>query len=68
MAGPFPSPYHFGSDFDNVVLVASGIGITPAIAFLAKHREEKSISVIWICRDPALVRTTLGLAVRAACA
>jgi ferredoxin-NADP reductase len=60
LAGPFPSPYHFGSDFDNVVLVASGIGITPAIAFLAKYREEKSIAVIWICRDPSLVRPGPG--------
>ena len=29
--GPFASPYHTALEFDNIILVASGIGITPAI-------------------------------------
>jgi hypothetical protein len=35
VAGPFASPYSTAVDFDNLVLVASGIGITPALSILA---------------------------------
>jgi ferric-chelate reductase len=30
--GPFPSPFSTGDNFENLITVASGIGITPAIS------------------------------------
>jgi hypothetical protein len=52
--GPFPSPYSKAIDFDNLILVASGIGITPAMAVLEHHRERR-VNLIWIVREPSLV-------------
>jgi hypothetical protein len=42
------------------VLVASGIGITPALSCFESYRDDRRISVIWMCRDPDLVEFYLG--------
>jgi hypothetical protein len=67
--GPFPSPYSKAIDFDNLILVASGIGITPAMAVLEHHRERR-VNLIWIVREVrahvrAPVRVPACLCVRA---
>jgi hypothetical protein len=53
--GPFASPYSTAMDYDSLVLVASGIGITPALAIIASHKHSRRVNLIWSCRDAALV-------------
>jgi predicted ferric reductase/Ca2+-binding EF-hand superfamily protein len=54
--GPFPSPYAAAMTFQNLLLVATGIGITPAVACLQNYKEERQCNLIWCCRDAALVQ------------
>ena len=60
--GPLLSPYATSFKTDNVVCVASGIGITPALSVFAQQREtsEQRVHLIWICRDPSLVEFHLN--------
>mmetsp|Transcript_23015 Transcript_23015/g.59033 ORF Transcript_23015/g.59033 Transcript_23015/m.59033 type:complete len:687 (-) Transcript_23015:117-2177(-) len=53
--GPFASPYNHAIDFDNQVLVASGIGITPALSVIRAHRDTRRVNLIWAVRDPAML-------------
>ena len=55
--GPFPSPYgEHAANFDNMLLVSTGIGITPAISSIQKFaRTGRSVALIWSCRDPSLI-------------
>lgn len=55
--GPIPSPYgERAADFDYMVLVATGVGITPALACITKFAKTgRSLVLIWSCRDPSLV-------------
>ena len=55
ITGPFPSPYHSAADYDNQILVASGIGITPALSVIRAHRETRRINLIWAVRDKYLL-------------
>eukprot|EP00966_Prymnesium_polylepis_P286708 6622573-Prymnesium_polylepis.1 len=55
LSGPFASPYSTAIRFDNFVLVASGIGITPALSIIATHKESRRTNLIWTCRDAALL-------------
>ena len=55
ISGPFASPYSTAVDFDNLVLVASGIGITPALSIIASHKHTRRVNLIWSCRDASLV-------------
>lgn len=59
--GPFTSPYEGAIDFDNLLLVASGIGITPALACLRNHKDQRRICLLWMCRDPALLEYFLDI-------
>jgi ferric-chelate reductase len=54
--GPFPSPYNNADAYDNQILVASGIGITPALSVIRAHKETRRINLIWICRDEELLK------------
>jgi ferric-chelate reductase len=54
--GPFPSPYNNADAYDNQILVASGIGITPALSVIRAHKETRRINLIWICRDESLLK------------
>ena len=53
--GPFSSPYDKAADFDNQILVAGGIGITPAISVMRAHKETRRTNLIWAARDPHMV-------------
>eukprot|EP01050_Picozoa_sp_SAG11_P008038 SAG11_NODE_690_length_7706_cov_7.429078_2_plen_963_part_00 len=53
--GPFASPFHSAMEYDKLLMVASGIGITPALSCVQSHEEEKRITLLWMCRDPSLV-------------
>lgn len=59
--GPFSSPYDAALDYDNLLLVASGIGITPALSCIQLLKDDRRISLVWMCRDPCecLHRTTV---------
>lgn len=41
--------------FDNQILVASGIGITPALSVIEAHKDSRLINLIWSVRDPAML-------------
>jgi hypothetical protein len=53
--GPFPSPYNNADAYDNQILVASGIGITPALSVIQAHKESRRINLIWAVRDENLL-------------
>jgi ferric-chelate reductase len=53
--GPFPSPYDNAIEYDNQILVASGIGITPALSVIRAHKDSRRINLIWAVRDPHLL-------------
>eukprot|EP00956_Cyclotella_meneghiniana_P043431 scaffold269970_cov83-Cyclotella_meneghiniana.AAC.2 len=57
IAGPFLSPFSSPAmDSENVIAVASGIGVTPAVSLIKKYSStSRRMSLIWICRDAALV-------------
>jgi len=53
--GPFSRPYDTAMESDNQILVASGIGITPAISIMRKHQNTRRSSLIWAVRDPHML-------------
>ena len=53
--GPFVSPYNAAEDFDNHILVASGIGITPALSVIQAHKDSRRINLIWAVRYPSML-------------
>ena len=55
ISGPFRSPMSSAKDYDNIVSVASGIGITPALALLDRFKNTRRINLIWMCRDAHLI-------------
>ena len=59
--GPFASPYEGAVEYDNLLLVASGIGITPALSCLDSHKDQRRVSLLWMCRDPSLIEFFLDI-------
>jgi len=53
--GPFSSPYDNAVEFDNQILVAGGIGITPAISVMRKLKDSYRSNLIWAVRDPHML-------------
>ena len=53
--GPFPSPFGAASNFDNLICVASGIGITPAVSIITSFAQTRRVNLVWVCRDPDLI-------------
>jgi ferric-chelate reductase len=53
--GPFPSPFDNADAYDNQILVASGIGITPALSVIRAHKDSRRINLIWAVREPHLI-------------
>ena len=53
--GPFPSPYSYAASYDNQILVASGIGITPALAAIVSFKNKRRVNLIWAVRDPEML-------------
>lgn len=54
--GPFPSPYSRASMYDNQILIASGIGITPALSAINAFKLTRRVNLIWAVRDPEMLR------------
>jgi ferric-chelate reductase len=54
--GPFPSPYKIAIKYDNQILVAGGIGITPALSVIRAHQDSRCINLIWAVRDQAMLQ------------
>lgn len=55
MCGPFPSPFEKATDNDNVISIASGIGITPALSVIKSLADHRKMHLIWIVRDASLL-------------
>ena len=57
VVGPFLSPFSSPAmDSENLVAVASGIGVTPAISLIQQYSNTcRRLNLIWICRDPGLI-------------
>jgi len=53
--GPFPSPFESATDNDNVISIASGIGITPALSVIKSLAEHRKMHLIWVVRDASLL-------------
>ena len=55
LTGPYPSPFETASDTDNVISVASGIGITPALSAIKSLADHRKMHLIWMVRDASLL-------------
>lgn len=55
LCGPFPSPYNNCANFDNMICVASGVGITPALSAIENYRASRRVNLIWAVRDPSML-------------
>jgi len=55
VCGPFASPYNNADSYDNQILVATGIGITPALSVIRAHKGSRRINLIWAVRDAAML-------------
>jgi predicted ferric reductase len=53
--GPFPNPFSKAETYDNIIAVASGIGITPAISTSVSLRQSRNVAIIWMCREADLL-------------
>lgn len=49
--GPFTSPYGNADNYDNQILVAGGIGITPALSVIRQLKDTRRCNLIWATRD-----------------
>ena len=57
--GPFPSPFSTAAGYNNLICVASGIGITPSISSIVNLAETRVVHVIR-ARDADLVESYLN--------
>ena len=57
VVGPYLSPFSSPAmDSENLVAVASGIGVTPAFSLIRRYSStSRRLNLVWICRDPGLV-------------
>ena len=46
--GPYLSPYNRSVDYDNQIMVASGIGITPALSVIRSQKDSRRTNLIWV--------------------
>jgi ferric-chelate reductase len=53
--GPFPSPFESAMDNDNVISIATGIGITPALSVIKSLADHRKMHLIWIVREASLL-------------
>lgn len=60
VSGPYASPYSTATNYDNLICIASGIGITPAISIVRTQRESRRCNVVWICREASLLEFFLN--------
>jgi predicted ferric reductase len=55
ITGPFPSPYNNAYNYDSMILVAAGIGITPALSCIESYKESRRVNLIWTVRDASML-------------
>ena len=53
--GPFPSPFSTASNHENIIAVASGIGITPTLGTVKLLAGSRKVNVVWMCRQADLI-------------
>ena len=54
--GPYVSPYSIASNFSSLVLIATGIGITPALGVMGQYKGNSRTKVlIWSVRSPEML-------------
>lgn len=53
--GPFPSPFSTASGYDNLIAIATGVGITPSISTVVHLGKTRQVHLIVMCRDAELV-------------
>lgn len=53
--GPYSSPFDSAVEYDNQILVAGGIGITPAVSVMRAHKDTRRTNLIWAVRDPHML-------------
>jgi hypothetical protein len=55
---PLPSPLASSVHYDDVLLVGTGAGITPLVSIINAYAgsSSKNITLLWSCRDAALMR------------
>ena len=55
--GPYASPFSIASNFNNMVLVATGIGITPALGVMGQYSGHSRLKfIIWTTKCPYMLR------------
>jgi len=55
VSGPFPSPYSDCLDFDNMICVGSGVGITPALSAIEHYKDSRRCNLIWAVRHISML-------------
>jgi hypothetical protein len=53
--GPFFSPYSYATHFDNQIMIAGGIGITPALSVIRAYKDSRRTNLVWAVKDPAML-------------
>ena len=64
ISGPVASPFETATDSDQVVSVASGIGITAALSVITSHADTRKMHLIWSVRDAALLEFVMDYGAR----
>jgi len=55
--GPYVSPYAVASDFSHLVLLATGIGITPALGVIGQYKGSSRMkTLVWSTRCPRMLK------------
>lgn len=62
VVGPFISPFSSPAmDKENLLTVASGIGVAPAISLIKQYAStNRRLNLVWICRDGGLIEHFLS--------
>jgi len=53
--------YIIAKDYDAIIAVATGIGITPALAVIDRLKNARRVNLIWMARDASLVEFVTGI-------
>ena len=55
--GPYTSPFTIAHDFSQLILFASGIGITPSLGVLGQYSGRRRVKfLIWATRSPSMLK------------
>jgi ferredoxin-NADP reductase len=64
VSGPVVSPFETATDSDQVISVASGIGITAALSVITSHADTRKMHLIWSVRDASLLEFVMDYGAR----